>query len=182
MLLQQQYREKDFKNYSELISHLLVVEPNNELLMKNHENRPVGSTPLPEVNEVYVHQARYKKRRHGRGRGRNYDQERNPFPGVIHPPKKNSHQREKGKEEKHETIKINCFRYGRRGHYVRDCRTPKHLVEFYQASLKGKDKNLEINFITDHVDITRLDVTDSFTYPVGKIDHLIGDGSVDMKK
>ena len=37
MLLQQQYRGKGFKKYSELISCLLVAEQNNELLMKNHE-------------------------------------------------------------------------------------------------------------------------------------------------
>ncbi|XP_015068822.1 uncharacterized protein LOC107013424 [Solanum pennellii] len=83
VLLQQQYREKGFKKYSELISHLLVAEQNDDLLMKNHENRPTGSTPLPEVNEVYVHHAR-----RGRGHGHNYDQELNPFPGVNHSQKK----------------------------------------------------------------------------------------------
>jgi len=50
MLLLQQYREKGFKKYSELISCLLVVEQNNELLMKNHEARSVGVAPFPEVN------------------------------------------------------------------------------------------------------------------------------------
>ena len=34
VLLQQQYYEKGFKKYSELISYLLVAEQNNELLMK----------------------------------------------------------------------------------------------------------------------------------------------------
>ena len=50
MLLQQQYREKEFQKYSELISCLLVAEQNNELLMKNHEARPAGVAPFPEVN------------------------------------------------------------------------------------------------------------------------------------
>ena len=50
LLLQQQYREKGFKKYSQLISCLLVVEQNNELLMKNHEARPTGYAPFPEVN------------------------------------------------------------------------------------------------------------------------------------
>ncbi|XP_070055713.1 uncharacterized protein [Nicotiana tomentosiformis] len=53
MVLQQQYREKGFKKYSEFISLLLVAKRNNDLLMRKHENRPIGSTPLPEVNEVY---------------------------------------------------------------------------------------------------------------------------------
>jgi hypothetical protein len=38
MLLQQQYRERGFKKYSELISCLLVAEQNNEFLMKNHKS------------------------------------------------------------------------------------------------------------------------------------------------
>jgi len=50
VLLQQQYREKGFKKYSELITCLLVAEQNNELLMKNHEARPTGAAPFPEVN------------------------------------------------------------------------------------------------------------------------------------
>ncbi|XP_031120989.1 uncharacterized protein LOC116024238 [Ipomoea triloba] len=40
MVLQQQYREKCFIKYSQLISCLLVAEQNNELLLKNHEARP----------------------------------------------------------------------------------------------------------------------------------------------
>ena len=36
VLLQQQYRERRFTKYSELISCLQVAEQNNELLMKNH--------------------------------------------------------------------------------------------------------------------------------------------------
>ncbi|XP_070003212.1 uncharacterized protein [Nicotiana sylvestris] len=50
MVLQQQYRERDFKKYSELISCLLVAEQHNTLLLKNHEARPTGSAPLPEAN------------------------------------------------------------------------------------------------------------------------------------
>ena len=43
VLLQQQYRERRFTEYSQLISCLLVAEQNNELLMKNHQSRPTGS-------------------------------------------------------------------------------------------------------------------------------------------
>ncbi|KAM1285819.1 hypothetical protein ACFX2J_028346 [Malus domestica] len=38
ILLQQQYRERDFIQYNQLISVLLVAEQNNELLMKNHQS------------------------------------------------------------------------------------------------------------------------------------------------
>ena len=76
---------------AELISHLLVAEKNNDLLLKNHENLPTGSEPLPEVNEAYAHHARrgkghgpYNGRGRGRGRDRDYSQERNSIPGINH--------------------------------------------------------------------------------------------------
>ncbi|CAI8598576.1 unnamed protein product [Vicia faba] len=75
MRLQQQYREKGFNKYSDLISCLLVAEQNNELLMRNHEDRPTGTTLFPEVN-VVMHDHYGKNHVRGRacphGRGRNY--------------------------------------------------------------------------------------------------------------
>ncbi|XP_021773969.1 uncharacterized protein LOC110737929 [Chenopodium quinoa] len=74
VVLQTQYREKGFTKYSELISFLLVAEQNNELLMKNHELRPVGSTSFPEANVTTHHGKETINRDHssssGRGRGR----------------------------------------------------------------------------------------------------------------
>ncbi|XP_017974507.1 PREDICTED: uncharacterized protein LOC108661582 [Theobroma cacao] len=71
VLLQQQYREKGFKKYSELISCPLVVEENNELLMKTHESHPTSSTPFPEVNVTsFRNFGRGSDRNHGRNRGR----------------------------------------------------------------------------------------------------------------
>ena len=142
MLLQQQYREKGFNKYSELISHLLVAEQNNDLLLKNHENRPTESEPLPEVNEAYAHHGRRGKGRgprgrghgRGRGRGRDYGQERNSIPDINH----SSNKKEKRKDEKREATRECYFRCGGRGHYAHDCCTPKHLVELYQESLKKK--------------------------------------------
>ncbi|XP_070015767.1 uncharacterized protein [Nicotiana sylvestris] len=84
MVLQQQYREKGFTRYSQLISLLLVAERNNELLMRNHENRPTRSTPLPKQDEVYSYYVNLGKGRghiRGRGHGRGHIQERN-VPGV----------------------------------------------------------------------------------------------------
>ncbi|KAM3376043.1 hypothetical protein P3S68_014757 [Capsicum galapagoense] len=142
VLLQQQYREKGFKKYTELNSHLLVAEQNNDLLMKNHENRPTGFAPFPEVNDVHAHHARCGKGRgpgRGRGRGHGYnDQERNPVPGVNHSSNK------KRKNEKREAV--TCFRCGGKGHHSRDCRALKHLVDLYQASLKKKERNPRLTF------------------------------------
>jgi len=33
-----------------------------------------------------------------------------------------------------------CYRCGMKGHWSRTCRTPKHLVDLYQASIKEKEK------------------------------------------
>ncbi|KAF3629949.1 hypothetical protein FXO38_27424 [Capsicum annuum] len=130
-----------------------------------------------KVNDVHVHHARRGKGRSpgsGRGRGRD-DQERNAVLGV------NNSSNKKRKDEKHEAI--TCFLCGEKGHYSRDCRALKHLVDLYQASLKKKERNPEVNFLSENnVDITCLNVADFFEHPEGKIDHLIGDGSVNMKE
>ncbi|XP_070029474.1 uncharacterized protein [Nicotiana sylvestris] len=122
MVLQQKCREKGFKKYSELISLLIVAERNNDLLMRNHENRPTGSTPLPEVDEMYSHYAKRGKGRGpirgcGRGHGRGRGQGRN-FPGVNHPPKKNNHQKWKRRDEKPKAngSETKCYRCGGKGY------------------------------------------------------------------
>ncbi|XP_009591350.1 uncharacterized protein [Nicotiana tomentosiformis] len=141
--------------------------------MRNHDNRPTGATPLPEVDEGYSH---YAKRGKGRGpvRGRGHGQGR-IFTGVNHPSKKNNHLKWKGKDEKPKVkgSETECYHCGGKGHLTNICRTPRHLVELYQVSLKNKGP--EFNFIFD---TTYLDVADFFEHPDEKIDLLIGDGSV----
>ncbi|XP_019234097.1 PREDICTED: uncharacterized protein LOC109214616 [Nicotiana attenuata] len=122
MLLKQQYREMGFKKYSELISHLLIAEQHNGLLMKNHESRSTGSCPFPEVNETNFHQAirgrgRVPSRTHGHGRGRNPNHGNNNAP--KNPPR---HQQWKRKEQKHEAVQAPnaesaCYRCGGKGHW-----------------------------------------------------------------
>ena len=64
------------------------------------------------------------------------------------------------------------------GSWSRTYRMPKHLADFYQSSIKGKE--VEMNFIDSdgQVDLTHLDVSDFFENLNGKIDHLIGDENV----
>ncbi|XP_070036529.1 uncharacterized protein [Nicotiana tomentosiformis] len=151
MVLQQQYREKGFKKYPKLISLLLVAERNNDLLMRNHENRSTESTPLLEVDEVYSH---YAKREKGRG----------PWKGKDEKPKA------KGSETE-------CYCCSGKGHWANIYRTSRYLIELYQASLKNTGP--EANFVSENeFDITHLDVTYFLEHPDGKIDHLISDGSM----
>ena len=72
MLMQQQYRERRFTKYYELITCPLVAKPTNELLLKNHQSSPIGSISLPEANAII--QTNRRGHGHGyfygRGRGR----------------------------------------------------------------------------------------------------------------
>ncbi|KAK5812063.1 hypothetical protein PVK06_027460 [Gossypium arboreum] len=110
VLLQQQYREKGFKRYSELISCLLVAEQNNELLMKNYGIRPTGSAPFPEVN-VAVHNNYENRKYKGRGRGRGHSRGRgrgrisNHYRGG-HNTDTSNHQKKITIKDKKEVVKI----------------------------------------------------------------------------
>ena len=95
-----------------------------------------------------------------------------------------------------------------KGHWSCTCRTTKHLVDLYQASIKGKGSQIETNFINGQgimdpddpyqvslqdtnnqiddnlvdndsaIPSTHFDISDFFEDPSGKIDYLIGDGNV----
>lgn len=191
MLLQQQYRERGFKKYSELISCLLVAEQNNELLMKNHQSRPTGSAPFPEVNVTSSYgrgRGRGHYRGRGRGRGRSNTWQRGGHDSKTN--KNNEGRYTKGKylqpqsSKNSETI---CYRCGMTNHWSRTCRTPKHLIDLYQASLKGKGKSAETNLIENnvvhnnledmHLD-THLDVSDFFQNAGENVDTFLEDGNV----
>ncbi|XP_076935596.1 uncharacterized protein LOC143602330 [Bidens hawaiensis] len=193
MLLQQQYRERGFTKYSELISCLFVAKQNNELLMKNHETRPVGTAPFPEANvATYNGQSGNRGRSRGRDyqRGRGHGRNRGNHHGVqFRNPK--AHQKWHGNEKKSndekgkkkcETTPNACHRCGSNNHWARACRTPKHLVEIYQQSIKGKGKEIETHFTYDDGSVdtsggqkdlnedTHMDVGD-FTNDATKLDY-----------
>ncbi|XP_070035729.1 uncharacterized protein [Nicotiana tomentosiformis] len=68
MVLQEQYREKGFKKYSELISCFLVAEQHNAFLMKNHEVCSTGSAPFPEADLGAIDPKSERRRNNYRGR------------------------------------------------------------------------------------------------------------------
>nr|XP_043630254.1 keratin-associated protein 6-2-like [Erigeron canadensis] len=142
--------------------------------MKNHETRPTGSTPFPETNATSYNDRsgtqgggnnRGRGRRCGRGRGRGGGRGR--FNGCgrgrgygrvdsrgIQFKHTTNHQKghKNGYNNKYERgsqVKASgCYRCGSMDHWVRACRTPKHLVELYEKSLK-KWKGAEVNFVYD---------------------------------
>ncbi|XP_024028194.1 uncharacterized protein LOC112093620 [Morus notabilis] len=203
MLLQQQYREQGFKKYFELISCMLVAEQNNELLMKNHQSHPTGSTPFPEANAASVDDfgrgQRHRRGRgrgrgcgRGRGRGRGYGRGYNNQNSSNFKKTTSHHQKWENKEEKQEergsqnkASKNNedvCHKCGMRGHWRRTCRTAKHFVDLYQASLKEKGKGVETNLAEHHdpTDFSHLDVADFFENNDGNFENLIADGNINI--
>jgi hypothetical protein len=50
MILKHQYHVRNYQHYSELVQDLLQAEKLDELTMRNHHQRLIGTTPLPEVN------------------------------------------------------------------------------------------------------------------------------------
>ncbi|XP_074341988.1 uncharacterized protein LOC141679386 [Apium graveolens] len=136
VLLQQQYREKDFTKYLDLIFYLLVAEQNNKILMKNRESRPPGSNPFPEVNAATYSFGRGRGRGRGHGQG---NQVRNNYPckqeKLNYNPKlmKKDEKVEKDKRGQKNVENI-CYRCSMKGHWPRTCRTPKHLADLYKAS------------------------------------------------
>ena len=72
-----------------------------------------------------------------------------------------------------------CHRYSMKGHWSRTCRTTKHLVDLYQASLKKIEKNIETNFFkAKGLDLSYYDV-DFFGAPLEKTDYLMDDENIE---
>ncbi|XP_074355990.1 uncharacterized protein LOC141695659 [Apium graveolens] len=128
--------------------------------MKNHESRPTGSSPFPETNVVTYNYGRGR----GGGRdgncgcGRGYGHGNGAYGRGSqvqkHPSfkfnKSNSNQKlvkNMNKEKKKKNIENECYRCGMKCHWSRTCRMPKYFVDFYQASLKDKGKNIETNLV-----------------------------------
>jgi len=112
--------------YYEFISCLCMTEQNNELLIKNHETCPIGSTPFLEVNattlDLYFHD-RDHDIDYGHGYKGNF---KNTF---CHQEWHNNVKKEKRKceniDKKDESM---YYRYGGKDHLSCTYCTPKHLT------------------------------------------------------
>ena len=197
ILLQQQYRERKFTKYSELLKVLLVAEQNNELLMRNHNLRPTGSTPAPEANamkkafhdgnanERGQRSRRNNRRGRGRGnywsrgsrggsggnnRGRNYNKGHDNH-HDNHGYKGDAKQKvQTGPSGSSPKARSTCYRCGMTGHWSKVCRTAPHLVKLYKAE-KDKEKATETNYIENNggnrSPVTSLDVNDFLNHDNG---------------
>ena len=168
VLLRQQYQERRFAKYSELISYIIVAEQNNELLLQNHQSRPTGSASILEVN-VASSSGRGHSRDRGRGRGSGYwrgrDRGQNNYQSQgCHINTTKNHNKwssniaRHGKKQFQPPVNYEnkCYKCGMKGHWSHTCYTVDHLVKLYQTSLKEKGKEkIETNLIDgyDPVDL-----------------------------
>jgi hypothetical protein len=101
-------------------------------MLRNHHQCSVGSAPLPEVH--------YIVKRNKKGDGPKHPQKKI---GKFKKGKyngKNMKNRSKGQGKGKDKTFI-CHKCGGLNHFARKCRTPKHLVELYQKSLKESNNN-----------------------------------------
>ena len=115
---------------------------------KNNVN---GHNRFFNRNNTY-HRGGYNGRGRGRGRGRSQRNYNYHAPKVNNPGQQNN---EAGTSQNHEGT---CFRCGSKNHWSKACRTPSHLCELYQSSLKGKEK--EVNHV-DQFDNTNTELNTS---------------------
>jgi hypothetical protein len=119
--------------------------------MKNHQSRPTGSSQFPEANATAFPEANATsfKGNHGRGRGRGPRRGHGRGHNNIlrcegHNSKSNDNNVGRYEKEKNSSSfkksESSCYRCGMTNHWSRTCRTPKYLVELYQASIKKKEK------------------------------------------
>ena len=72
----------------------------------------------------------------------------------------------------------NCHRCGIKGHWLHTYLTPRHLVDLYQASIKEKGKEIEINFIDRNgLNLIFYD-TDFFRGPSEKMNYVMNDENI----
>jgi hypothetical protein len=131
-ILQHQYRAKNYQTNSDLVHGLLQAEKHDELTLRNHHQRSVDSAPLPEVH--------YNVKSNEKGDGsKNQHKKFGKFKKGEHNGK-NMKNMAKG-QGKGKGKAFTYHKYDGPNHFSRKYRTPKHLVELYQKSLKESNNN-----------------------------------------
>lgn len=125
-VLQQQYRARDYRHYSELIHTLLQVEKHDELL-KNHHQRPTCTAPLPGVNSNIQNT---KKLDGTKRRPKNFKCNKCNKKQKFHRHNKGNGISINNKDKSNIYRKCGCY-----SHTTKKYRTPSHLIDLYLKSI-----------------------------------------------
>ena len=128
MILQQQYRERWFTIYSDLIKTLLQAEKHNELLIWNSNQGPIGAKTLLEVHANAQKQTPKDANKNGNPRS---SKGKNKHKG----PHKPRGAKGKGNNSTLKDKSSTCTKCGCYNHLTKKCHIPKHLVELYLHSV-----------------------------------------------
>ncbi|GJX46052.1 transposable element [Tanacetum coccineum] len=134
-------RLQDFKSVSEYNSAMFSIT--SKLIYNSIENVSHGREHGNNSGN---------ERGRGRGRRRNTVWHRDGYNPKPYDFKKKVN---KGKKMQHQAPKNSgnaCNRCGMKNHLAKQCRTSRHFVDLYQASLKKKGKYIETNFIDNFND------------------------------
>ena len=151
---------------------LLTAKQTNQLLLKNHDLRPTSVKAIPKANANENRNTSWFK---SRGRGSRHGSQRDnsrPTHNNNKPQQRNAHvpNLNKGKKPMQKNDNDNfCNRYGLTWHWSRACRTPKHFVELYQASIKSKGKKVKSHSIDNIDDIETINALVLHTFPINEV-------------
>jgi len=144
-VLQQQYRARNYQVYTDLINVLLQAKKHDELLLRNHHKRPIGSAALPEVhyndqnnkksdgsmNYQMTSKGKSKRKRNKKKKPQGQEQDN----GIS--------------KQTYDKSKV-CHKCGCYKHTAKKCRTLRHLIDLYQkyggSGQKAQGQRYEAHF------------------------------------
>jgi hypothetical protein len=127
-VLQYQYWAQNYQHYANLIRDLLQAEKHDELTIKNHHQRHVGTAPPPEIhyNEKKASASKDSNpKKNGRSARPCCNRQKNRKLSKI--------MKKDGASSKGNNLQ--CKACGTFNHTAEKCHTPKYLVALYQKSL-----------------------------------------------